>query len=258
MLDDEDVVVGSSFSGFSIARVGESIGFYSYEREKYVNPDDGTVILVDQVTVDSDNDGVPDEVDGVVNTDDLVITGNPFPDVFGGVNNYISYRSFDLSVFFQYSLGNDIFNLTRRSLELMRLPNNGFASGNTTQRAFDERWQNPGDVTEYPKINYDQTNNDFNQPHNGWIEDGSYLRLKTLTLGYNLGAKALERLKMKRARVYISTNNLLTFTNYTGMDPEVDHYQGVFSGGNAGLLKGYDYGDYPQAKSFVLGLNITF
>ena len=258
LLDDEDVVVGSSFSGFSIARVGESIGFYSYEREKYVNPDDGTVILVDQVTVDSDNDGVPDEVDGVVNTDDLVITGNPFPDVFGGVNNYISYRSFDLSVFFQYSLGNDIFNLTRRSLELMRLPNNGFASGNTTQRAFDERWQNPGDVTEYPKINYDQTNNDFNQPHNGWIEDGSYLRLKTLTLGYNLGAKALERLKMKRARVYISTNNLLTFTNYTGMDPEVDHYQGVFSGGNAGLLKGYDYGDYPQAKSFVLGLNITF
>lgn len=63
---------------------------------------------------------------------------------------------------------------------------------------------------------------------------------------------------MSRARIYVSANNLLTFTNYSGYDPEVDHYQGVFGGANSGIRKGYDYGDYPQAKTYVLGVNVTF
>lgn len=246
LLDNEDVIVGDNQLGFSIARVGEAIGFYTYEREKYVNPEDGTVILKDQ------------NGDDVVNSEDLVITGNPFPDFFGGLTNNISYGNFDLNIFLQYSYGNEIMNLTRRSLEIMRVPNNSMIIGNTTQEAFDNRWQKAGDKTEYPKVNFDQTNNNFNQAHDGWIEDGSYLRLKTLTLGYNFGENLLSRFKMSRARLYVSANNLLTFTNYSGYDPEVDHYQGVFGGNNSGIRKGYDYGDYPQAKSYVLGLNVTF
>ncbi len=246
LLDDEDVIVGSNTTGYSIARVGESISFYTYQREKLVNPEDGTVTLIDQNN------------DEVINTDDLVITGNPFPDFFGGLRNFFTYKNFDLDIFFQYSYGNDIYNLTRRTLEIMNVPNEGIITGNTTQKAFDNRWQNPGDVTEYPKVNFDQTNNNFNQAHDGWIEDGSYMRLKTLTVGYNFNSTLLERLSMSRARIYFSANNILTFTNYSGFDPEVDHYQGVFGGANSGLRKGYDYGDYPQAKTYVVGINVTF
>lgn len=252
LLDGEDVVVGSTTTGASIARVGHPIGFYTFEREKYVNPEDGTVQLVNQ------NGDVDENGNDIINSEDLVITGNPFPDFFGGLTNNFSYGNFDLNIFFQYSYGNDLYNLTRRSMEIMRVPNNSAIIGNTTQEAFDNRWQKPGDRTEYPRVNFDQGNNAFNQAHDGWVEDGSYLRLKTLTLGYNFGGGLLERFKMSRARIYLSGNNLLTFTNYSGFDPEVDHYQGVFGGNNSGIMKGYDYGDYPQAKSYVLGLNITF
>lgn len=246
LLNGNDVVA-SAAGGYSIARVGEEISFYLYEREENVDPETGLIQLVDQngdEKIDTQND--------------LILAGSPFPDYFGGWNNNFSYKGFDLNVFFQYSFGNKIYNATRRQLELLGLPSDGILSANTTREAFENRWQNPGDVTEYPRINYDGLNNQFNQPHTGWLEDGSYVRLKTLTLGYNFQDGLLERLKIDRARVYLSSNNLLTFTNYTGYDPEVDHYTGVNSGANSGLLRGYDNGTYPQAKTFVLGVNLTF
>lgn len=246
LLDGEDVVVGSSTSGYSIARMGKPISFYTYEREKMVNSEDGTVTLVDQNN------------DDVINTDDLVITGSPFPDFFGGFTNTLSYGNFDLNLFLQYSYGNQIYNLTRRTLEILSVPDESVIIPNTTKKAYGNRWQQPGDITRYPKVNFDQTNNAFKQAHDGWIEDGSYLRLKTLTVGYNLSSGVLDRLHMKRARVYLSANNLLTFTRYSGFDPEVDHYQGVNGTANSGILKGYDYGDYPQSKTYVMGINVTF
>nr|WKN35690.1 SusC/RagA family TonB-linked outer membrane protein [Tunicatimonas sp. TK19036] len=246
LLDDEDVLVGSNTTGYSIARVGEEISFYLYEREKYVNPETGILELVDQ------------NGDEAINEDDLVIAGSPFPDFFGGITNYVSYKNFDMSVFFQYSYGNKVYNLTRRYMELMNVGGRNVISANTTQKAFDNRWQNPGDVTEYPRPNYDQENNDYNLSHDGWLEDGSYLRLKTLTLGYNLGESVAERIGFNRARVYFTTNNLLTFTKYTGYDPEVDHFTGANGGQNSGLRKGYDNGTYPQAKSYVIGVSLSF
>lgn len=246
LLNDNDVIAGGG-SGFSIARVGEEINFYLYEREKNVDPETGLVQLVDQ-----NGDGNIDQ------SNDLVLAGSPFPDLFGGWSNNFSYKGFDLNVFIQYNFGNKIYNLTRRQLETLSVPSDGILSANSTQAAFDNRWQKTGDVTEYPRINYDGQNNQFNQPHTGWLEDGSYVRLKTLTLGYNFQDGILERFKIKRARIYLSSNNLLTFTDYSGYDPEVDHFSGVNSGANSGLLRGYDHGTYPQAKSYVLGVNFTF
>ncbi len=252
LLGDDDVIQGAAV-GYSIARVGEPFSFYLYEREKFVNPDDGTIVLVDQ------------NADSLINEEDLILAGSPLPNFFGGLTNRVEYKNFDLSVFLQFSQGNKIYNLTRRQLELMNVPNNSVIGANSTEAAYQNRWQNPGDVTEYPKLNYDGTNNAFNLPHTGWLEDGSYLRLKTLTIGYNLSQSIAKRLGMIRGRIYLSSNNLLTFTNYKGMDPEVNHYTGVNLGGNsgvaavaAGLLQGYDWGDYPQAKSYVIGINLTF
>jgi TonB-dependent starch-binding outer membrane protein SusC len=252
-LNNKDVIVGSNNTGYSIARVGSPISFYLYEREKYVNPETGLLVIKDK-----DNSGG-------VNTGDLYLAGSPFPDYFGGITNTVSYKQFDLSVFFQFSQGNKVYNNTRRELELLNLPARSIIGTNTTADAWHNRWQKAGDVTEYPKINYDGTNTGYNLSHTGWLEDASYLRLKTLTLGYNFQKDLLSRIKMKNARVYFSANNLLTFTNYTGYDPEVNHYTGVTIGGNtgantanSGLLQGYDYGTYPQPKTYVVGLNFTF
>lgn len=253
LLNNKDVIVGSNNTGYSIARVGSPISFYLYEREKYVNPETGLLLIKDK-----DNSGS-------VNAGDLDLAGSPFPDYFGGIMNTISYKQVDLSVFFQFSQGNKVYNNTRRELELLNLPARSLIGTNTTTEAYHNRWQKAGDVTEYPKINYDGTNTNYNLSHTGWLEDASYLRLKTLTLGYNFRKDLLSRIKMKNARVYFSANNLLTFTNYTGYDPEVNHYTGVTIGGNtgantanSGLLQGYDYGTYPQPKTYVVGLNFTF
>lgn len=245
LLNNKDVIAGNGNTGYSIARVGHPISFYLYEREKNVNPETGTVILKDQ------------DENGVINTLDLVLAGSPFPDYFGGITNTFSYGNFDLSVFFQFSQGNKVYNVTRRELELLNIPALSVIGSNTTQEAFDNRWRNPGDVTGYPKVNYDQANNNFNLAHNGWLEDASYVRLKTLTLGYNL-KKALSRIKVKNSRIYLSANNLLTFSSYKGLDPEVNHFTGFNTGTNSGMLQGYDFGTYPQARTFVLGLNLTF
>ena len=247
LLGEEDVIVGSQFNGYSIARQGEEISFYLYEREPLVDPETGQTILIDQ-----DGSG------GLVNEGDLVLAGSPFPDFFGGITNGFNYRNFDLSIFFQYAYGNKIYNLTRKFMEELRVQDRATISSNTTQESFDKRWRQAGDITEYPKVNYDDSNNEHIRPNTTWLEDGSYLRLKTLSLGYTFGPKLLEKLHFTNVRVYFTSNNLLTFTKYSGFDPEVDHFTGVNGGAtNSGLRRGYDYGSYPQSKTFVWGVNIT-
>jgi len=246
LMNDKDVIV-SGAGGSSIARVGEPISFYLYEREEYVNPEDGTVVIVDQ-----DGSGGPP------NEEDRIIAGSPFPDFYGGFTNTLSYKNFDLFIFFQYSYGNEIYNATRSWIETLKLNDRTIIGTNTTQAAFDNRWQQPGDITMYPVVNYDGRDDVYTLPNTGWLEDGSYLRLKTLTLGYNFAPNVISKLRMKSARIYITAVNLLTFTNYSGFDPEVDHFTGVNGGANSGLLRGYDYGSYPQSRSYIIGIKISF
>jgi TonB-dependent starch-binding outer membrane protein SusC len=244
--DNKDVIV-SGAGGSSIARVGEPISFYLYEREEFVNPEDGTVVFVDH-----------DESGGLPNEEDRIIAGSPFPDFYGGFTNTMSYKNFDLSIFFQYSYGNSIYNATRSWIETLKLNDRTIIGTNTTQAAFDNRWQQPGDITKYPVVNYDGRNDDYTLPHTGWLEDGSYLRLKTLTIGYNFAPNVISKLRLKSARIYMTAVNLLTITNYSGYDPEVDHFTGVNGGPNSGLLRGYDYGSYPQSRSYIIGIKISF
>lgn len=240
LVGDQDIRVQES-----IVRVGHPISFFLFEREPLVDPATGTTIIIDK-----NGDGKdPSEAD-------RRIMGSPLPKHIGGFTNTFNYKGFDLSIFFQWSYGNMIYNRTRQWMEELKRELQSTIGYNTTQRAFDNRWREEGDVTEVPGVFYDLRNRRHFLPHQGWLEDGSYLRLKTLTFGYSLPASVSQRLRMNRTRIYFSSNNLLTFTNYLGYDPEVSHFNSQGRGGNIGI--GYDHGSYPQSRTFVLGVNLSF
>jgi hypothetical protein len=178
--------------------------------------------------------------DGVLNGDDRTIIGNPNPDFIWGLNNDFNFHNFDLNVFFQGSQGNDLLSYTLLELETLSGINN------STKEALN-RWTATNTNTNVPKT----TTGRPQRVSSRWVFDGSYTRLKNLAVGYTLPATAMKRMKMQRVRVYVSAQNILTFTDYRGYDPEVNYR-------NANLNAGVDYGSYPNAKSFTAGLNITF
>ena len=239
LIDGADVIAENS-----IARVGEPISFFLYEREEFVDPSTGIIRFVDQ-----NGNGVRDDAD-------RILAGSPFPRYFGGFTNELSYKNIDFAVFFQFSYGNSIYNITRswvERLDLLAPQPTSIIGPNVTREAYHNRWRQPGDQARYPRINYvGSTDPNFNLPHTGWLEDGSYLRLKSVTLGYSLPSEQLSRWGMKSARVYFTGNNLVTWTKYKGFDPEVDHFTG------AGFAYGYDNGTYPQAAFYQLGISCTF
>lgn len=182
--------------------------------------------------------------DGVVNSSDLSVIGNTLPLHTGGFTNNFKYKDFDLSLFFQWSYGNQIYNANRMVLEgngLVRTDVNQYAS-------YTDRWS--------PE---NQTNRNYRALGQGpigrfssrMLEDGSYLRLKTLSMGYSLPAKLIKKAYLSSLRFTVAAQNLLTWTKYSGLDPEV-------SVRNSILTPGFDYSAYPQAQTIVIGLNAKF
>ena len=240
---------------------GQPLNFFTYEREEYVDSLTGHVVLIDQ-----NGDGKISYGGG---NDDKTITGSPLPKFFGGITNTFRYKGFDFSFFFQFVYGNQLYNATRQTLEDLQVPPGLNVGVNCTQLAFDDRYlatdvvDEDGNIiwkrnvhTIYPTTNFSGNNIDQREGHNGWIEDGSYIRLKTLTFGYSFPKSWMNSIHLNGLRLYFSSNNLLTFTNYSGLDPEVNTYSG---GGTGGILsQGIDAGAYPQAKTFIFGLNVTF
>lgn len=207
--------------------------FYVY-KQLYVDPKTG--------------DAVYDDVnkDGQLTADDREIVGNAWPKVFGGLTNDFSYRNFDLSVFFNFEYGNKVYNNNRYFLE----------SGGTRddRRAIDKNqlnaWQKPGDKTDVPRITTIGYNYTLS-PISRFIEDGSFLRLSTLTLGYTLPQVLLSRLRLSNARVYYTASNLWLLTKYSGPDPEVNVTANP-------TTQGYDLGTPPQPRVMEFGLNLSF
>lgn len=170
--------------------------------------------------------------------------GNPNPDFIYGMTNTFSYRNFELNIFLQGSQGNDVLNATRIDTEGMSDPKN-------QSRAVLNRWRVPGDVTDMPRAVF--ANSDNSRLSSRYVEDGSYMRVKALTLAYNLPASLLSKIDMKGARLYATGENLLTFTSYSGFDPEVNAFRG-----DDNTLQGVDFGTYPQTRNLILGLSVTF
>ena len=183
------------------------------------------------------------EADGLLNADDRTIIGNPQPKFIWGFNNDFRYKNFDLNVFFQGSQGNDILSYTLLELETLS------GSINSTKRALD-RWTPENTDTNVPK----RTLTRSQRVSSRWIFDGSYVRLKNISLGYNLPSAILQRLSVRKLRLYVSAQNIFTISKYRGFDPEVNFRSDSNADSNRNL--GLDYASYPNAKSYTVGLNI--
>jgi len=182
---------------------------------------------------------------GTLNNDDRTIIGSPHPDFIWGWNNDFKWKNFDLNLFFQGSQGNDILSYTLMELDLLAGINNA------TTNALN-RWTPQNTDTDVPRAMVGRTR----RVSSRWIYDGSYVRLKNLSLGYNLPASVLSDLGLSKLRVYVSAQNILTLTNYPGYDAEVNYNTGGSTNGNRNL--GLDYGSYPNAKSYTVGVNLGF
>lgn len=177
--------------------------------------------------------------DKVIDNNDRMVIGNPNPDVAGSFSANIAYKRFSLQGLFTFSVGNDIYNGLRYNLEKM--------SGYENQSAaVDGRWRAEGQITDIPKATWGDPmgNAEFSSR---WIEDGSYLRFKTLVLGYDF--KVNEMNYVKYIKLYATANNLFTFTKYLGYDPEFSATSSIFG-------QGTDIGLAPQFRTFQLGLRL--
>jgi len=182
--------------------------------------------------------------DNVINDDDKQVIGNAQPLFAGGLNNDFSYRNFSLNVFLQFCYGNDIYS------HLNNMRNWVFAYNNVSTDALN-RWREQGDVTNYPApTRNDPLRNEYLRVSDRWVEDGSYMRLKNLTLSYTVPSDLTSRVGVSRLRAYVTGQNLLTFTHYTAYDPEVNSYDG--------LRIGVDEGAYPMSRTVIFGINMEF
>jgi TonB-linked SusC/RagA family outer membrane protein len=180
-------------------------------------------------------DGTPD---GIINSYDKTVIGSSIPDFFGGFSNTFTYKRWALNVFVQYVKGNEVFNYVRSQNENMKgLENQSSVVLN--------RWQYNGQETSIPRAVYNDVpgNSDFSTR---WIEDGSYLRLKNVSLSYTIPE---EFLVFKSAKFYFSATNLFTVSNYLGYDPE-------FAYSHMHMTQGIDYGLTPSPRQFVLGIKL--
>ena len=175
--------------------------------------------------------------DGIIDDNDRTYIGNPNPDFIFALNNRLEYKGFDLNIFVQGVYGNDIYNANRIS-------NEGMAVAYNQSKETLNRWMGAGTSNTMPRAVFNDPNKNV-RPSDRFIEDGSYLRIKNVTLGYNFPKQITERLSMSSARLYISGANLFTFTKYKGFDPEV--------GAN-----GIDNSTYPVTRTISIGANITF
>lgn len=191
--------------------------------------------------------------DGTIDTKDLKVIGNAFPKYIFGWTNRMTYKNFELTFLIQGTKGNDIFNQARIRLE------NPFEA--VSARILD-RWTPQNQNTDVPAFIDDLTRQNANltskimisgdQRLSRWVEDGSYIRLRNVTLGYNLPNDLIRRIGLNRLNVFVTGANLLTITKYTGYDPEVSAY----TGNDAQL--GVDLSSYPASKSITFGVNVTF
>lgn len=201
----------------------------------------GDVIFRDQITVDTDGDGIPDAADGIINADDRIYLGSGIPSLNYGLNFTANYKNFDFTIFASGASGYQINSRLYRTL----MHTTDYI--NWHQDILD-RWTPGNTNTDIPRVVADDPNNngrDSNRP--GWLQDGKHLRINTVSLGYNLPTGVINALQS--ARVYVTCQNLYTFQAYKGYNP--DFTSGVFE-------PGFDNGSYPRPRTYMLGVQVSF
>lgn len=223
---------GEGVDGTNIIKEGHPLGSFWGLNYLGVDPATGDAMYEDR------------NGDGAINNSDAMIIGNAQPDLTGGMTNTIAYKGFDLSFLFQFSLGNDVLNFTKATLVNMGAD---IESNQSTDAL--RRWQKPGDITDVPRYELGSTTNNLHS--NRILEDGSYLRLKNISIGYTVPARITNRLMLEQLRVFCTATNFWTYTKYTGSDPEVSTLDGSTS------AQGIDFFTLPQVKTVAVGLSAT-
>lgn len=181
--------------------------------------------------------------DNIINQDDREIIGYAEPKFFGGISNDFNYKNFSLNVFFQYSVGNDIYS------ELNHQRNAIVRYNNLSTDALG-RWRGQGDETDFPRLIRDDPKQSDSRVQSRWVEDGSYIKLKNVNFRYTLKPEWIKRIGLRKLDTFVTATNLVTWTKYTGFDPDVNSY--------SGLRVGLDEGSYPQSRTFMFGLIFGF
>lgn len=227
-----------------IIRVGEPLGsFFGYETDGLYQSEEELKALVDANARKPGDRKYRDlNADGRIDDNDRTIIGRAQPKFIGGISNTFSYKGLELTVFFQGVYGNQILNANRFELEYLNGTNN-------QSRDMLNRWTPENTNTDIPRAS---TTRPANRISTRQIENGSYLRLKNIQLAYTLPSTALKALHLQGVRFYVSAQNYLTWTKYSGYDPEVNRF------GQDSRSQGFDYASYPAAKTLIFGLNIGF
>ena len=204
--------------------------------DAYVNSTGGKIqpnaVPGDIIFVDSDNSGG-------ISDGDRVQIGNPYPDFTGGLNLNAEMYGFDFYMFLYAALGQEVYQATRRY------------DMNYTNYTADwlDRWTGEGTSDYFPRVTFVDNNVNMKTVSDFFVHDGSFIRLRNISFGYSLPVKVTDFMKISRLRLYVAAENLLTLTKYTGYDPEIGG--GVFD-------NGIDRGIYPQPRTIMTGINITF
>jgi len=235
------------FFGFQVDGIYQTPAELS-DVEDFRNPQPGDFIFRDTNGRD-ENGNLTGQPDGVINNDDRTFIGSPIPDFTYGLNINLSYKNFDLNAFFQGVAGNEIFSVIKQQTMQMSYFN---GSGVTNSyREILNRWTGPGTSNTVPRQSYQEVNN-YPFASSFYVEDGSFLRFRNLQIGYTLPEDLVGKIGVSNARFYVGAQNLFTITDYSGFDPEIgDNNQNPLNGG-------IDYGQYPQPRTYRLGLTVGF
>ena len=220
----------NSFHGYTTNGVFQNVD----EVNSYVN---SAGIVIQPDAVPGDFKWVDTDDDGAITEDDRTFLGTPLPKYTFGLTLNLNYKSFDFMIFTQGVAGNKIFQGLRR----LDVANANY------QTSILNRWTGEGSTNSYPRLSNSDPNGNYGKFSDHYLEDGDFIRFKTLQFGYTLPTDVVSKIGAQKLRLYVTGENLLTLTDYTGYDPEI--------GGN---VLGIDKGFYPQARSFMFGINLQF
>jgi len=241
-----DIVQGASGRNISILRQGYPVNSFYLYKQLYVDPQTGNAAYDDV------------NKDGKITSADRQIVGNALPKYTGGFTNNLTYKNFDLNFFFYFQQGNKIMNMN----DFFMIHGGTQANIGFVPRQLD-RWTTVGQITDIPRLTTYSGDPDVNggsaNNYGGnvaslssrYLQDASFIRLKTLTLGFTLPSSLTQKIAVSRARLYLQGTNLLTFTHYDGLDPEISSQSANQN------TAGYDWATVPQPRTIQIGINVT-
>ena len=264
------VLVGQGWDEFSRSYVNDAVGeFYGYrslgifQTQAEINALNAKApggIYYRAATKPGDRHFADLNGDGMVDAKDRTSIGNPQPKVFGGLSLDATYQAWDFNLYFYGSFGNKILNYIESHLESFQKRGSEGVQ-NVSQEYYGNYWRTDRPSNRFARALPNDDNTLNNVPSDVWVENGSFVKLKNLTVGYTLPADLLNRFSIAKLRVYISSQNLFFITKYSGLDPEIGMQGGSSGGTNMPpnpTQYGVDNGTYPSSRFFTVGLNLTF